>query len=1280
MKVLQDEKQALAEENLKLRARLQEYEKKSQAATSASSNTQVGSLNLSALERLRKPPTTKKKAAVVANASEKKKPASRVNSSALLSSWGGGPTFIDLDSEDAEKDDIAQQSRGHDDKGGNNNDDVSDDEKDEEDEKTASDSTPAARSQALPPPRPQHRPASTSTAAAAKQQTKEPGWKSIGHLLKPPGAASAKDKKEAAILGPQTGQRVLLELSRDNIYSAASALCHYDPPLFVICLQHSVETMVSASYNAEGSHLQTFSPHLSEYLHVNMTMAAAAGSDETSGSQPPLLHALFPQPLLDKLSLVSSLLVAIAARTAAGPVFIDTVLRRLHLRCVASLRYQRISALTISLLGRASGVAAEAKKAEHRAVSDEELEEGEAGSMGENEEDVPTEEASAVVTAKDMDFSDSDSDSNSDSNMDVAGDDGKQKAPCSANAGRPQEERMSLLDTKEAVRAALALVLTATSLRMGLTSHSRAYARDLAYLAASSPSLVCPGAVLGVLCGAASDDGRAVCHQHMAYLGSELVLADAVSSSSSSSIQNTPTQAQWRRALLVAIKKACAGSTGLTSTHHDVRMREEGALRALHHDVDGITVADAFNLMGIHDVDRHARKLCELLQSSLAASPQQSPPISSMDAMLAHHPMRGAVAHAAAAPPPQHLTEDMVMAAYQQHWVLVLQSTGAATARGEGARRGRVGQGQAASSSSTNPRARLDRALSAVNAARVYFDAQTLSDVDFMGADGGPCRQGGWRGGPAGYGYSLQRRLEKRLVHAHAVLQNYSAMALGEAAPAVRSGRTGLQTAEGVALQLFAFTSVPLEMLLDAAAFLDFAAEVMRSGMERSTGNGGVGAEAAAAIAAAAAALRFCMTELAAIVSCAVLERTQFLSFCSAMGGIRAVFDAITSNASNARFSASNANDIPTMNALLQSLVRFLRAQPSFWAHPGRADMTMLMLQASALSRSHGDLSRELSAFVSDQSRRAPAFVINLDRRLDRWRSVLKTCNTHGLAAMRVSAFDGTLLAGEEAKDGSSIPETDVVKRWDSTLNSNFDSYCQANTATPMTNSERGCSASHLKTWRAIAALRGKLATRGDGGPSGVVSAPQLRVMRECLAITSWERAQAVGPKEKEEDWYLILEDDASVSEDTARTHGGFGVALAKFLRLVPAECDILYLGWSIPWGKASHPTVKVRGKDVFIKPSYIWQLHGYVLRGRAVDTLLASLPINAPLDNFIARLIFEKRLVAYALHDQLVRQEGSYAERQEDSDIRHSGRIVGHARDGETFRQGGKKKVKWSK
>jgi len=103
-----------------------------------------------------------------------------------------------------------------------------------------------------------------------------------------------------------------------------------------------------------------------------------------------------------------------------------------------------------------------------------------------------------------------------------------------------------------------------------------------------------------------------------------------------------------------------------------------------------------------------------------------------------------------------------------------------------------------------------------------------------------------------------------------------------------------------------------------------------------------------------------------------------------------------------------------------------------------------------------------------------PAFVINLDRRFDRWKKLLHSSTNHGVTLMRMSAVDGLDLVG------MSIPESDVVKIWDSTLNASFDSRCLVNNNMHMTTSERACAASHLTTWRLISTVRKKLVSTNN--------------------------------------------------------------------------------------------------------------------------------------------------------------------------------------------------------
>ena len=140
-------------------------------------------------------------------------------------------------------------------------------------------------------------------------------------------------------------------------------------------------------------------------------------------------------------------------------------------------------------------------------------------------------------------------------------------------------------------------------------------------------------------------------------------------------------------------------------------------------------------------------------------------------------------------------------------------------------------------------------------------------------------------------------------------------------------------------------------------------------------------------------------------------------------------------------------------------------------------------------------------------------------------------------------------------------------------------------------------------------------------------------------------------------DWYLILEDDAAISPKECPNPAHFQRQLYDTLHALPEDWDILYLG------HASHPRgrgAKVKGSSIpLFRAVYVWQLHGYVVRGRSVRKLLSLLPVKGPVDNFLAALTYDETLVAYARQASLLIQRGSLAERQASSDIRHSARDV---------------------
>ena len=118
-------------------------------------------------------------------------------------------------------------------------------------------------------------------------------------------------------------------------------------------------------------------------------------------------------------------------------------------------------------------------------------------------------------------------------------------------------------------------------------------------------------------------------------------------------------------------------------------------------------------------------------------------------------------------------------------------------------------------------------------------------------------------------------------------------------------------------------------------------------------------------------------------------------------------------------------------------------------------------------------------------------------------------------------------------------------------------------------------------------------------------------------------------------DWYLILEDDADIK--LVAYKDDFKDFLGRVLHRIPKDADMLYLGCVIP--KSSRK--KYSKNKMFIRLSYAWQLHAYILKGSAVEILLNNLPINGPVDNYISSLMYNKLLVGYTLSERIINQQG---------------------------------------
>lgn len=273
------------------------------------------------------------------------------------------------------------------------------------------------------------------------------------------------------------------------------------------------------------------------------------------------------------------------------------------------------------------------------------------------------------------------------------------------------------------------------------------------------------------------------------------------------------------------------------------------------------------------------------------------------------------------------------------------------------------------------------------------------------------------------------------------------------------------------------------------------------------------------------------------------------------------------------------------------------------------------------------------------------------------------------------------------------ISEDVVTTTWDSTLNARFDKATTISKALLMTPSERACAMSHVLAWKV--AFYSSLWS-GDG-----VCKPLLRESEARLAKTppiyltsprSFVSSTSDIPSDTAEiqmymslrshsqwinGYFLVMEDDIEIK--LTQPGGGFGdgksflVKLRELTQALPKDTDICYLGYILPKGAE----VK-RGKK-YIKPTYLWQLHAYLLSASGAKKLLSHLPVNAPVDNFVASLIHENMLTvsietcftkifkslfsiqAYAVphKGRLVKQAaGTFKARRSDSDIVHSGRI----------------------
>jgi len=180
------------------------------------------------------------------------------------------------------------------------------------------------------------------------------------------------------------------------------------------------------------------------------------------------------------------------------------------------------------------------------------------------------------------------------------------------------------------------------------------------------------------------------------------------------------------------------------------------------------------------------------------------------------------------------------------------------------------------------------------------------------------------------------------------------------------------------------------------------------------------------------------------------------------------------------------------------------------------------------------------------------------------------------------------------AVDGSLAPilSRDVTEKWCTARLAELFHWYQTKTI-KMSPGERGCCGSHLKAWRLAAAGSTPL---------------------------------------------IVLEDDAVALPS-------FTATLQQALTEAPTDTGAI-------WLTSKDRGIRKRFGNVLMEPSYLWTTVGYVIWPAAARALISRLPMDMPVDNFMAWHIKDGALKAFSVCPAAVRQAQTW---NIGSDVPHS-------------------------
>lgn len=227
------------------------------------------------------------------------------------------------------------------------------------------------------------------------------------------------------------------------------------------------------------------------------------------------------------------------------------------------------------------------------------------------------------------------------------------------------------------------------------------------------------------------------------------------------------------------------------------------------------------------------------------------------------------------------------------------------------------------------------------------------------------------------------------------------------------------------------------------------------------------------------------------------------------------------------------------------------------------------------------------------------AVLINLDRRPDRLAECAQRIETNcdWLQYQRMRASDGKqdLIRSDEVTHWWHTGRNVVYQKIRSRRKGWDDLHTYKVRELSMSAGERGCAMSHIRAWR------------------------------RCL-------------ENSPDQPLLVLEDDAVPTKD-------FTEVLKSAMASLPSDADVLYLGYSqaADWRRCA---------GVLAEAEYVWTTVAYIVWPSGAQKLLSKLPVNQPVDNFMALLCADRDLKAYCTLPKIVHQADGWNVK---SDVGHS-------------------------